>query len=192
LGTSGRSLLNSSADPIASKLALDEELKELGKKLQDMEMHEFIGGRPSWNAFLDKGKKVSETVEQVLPRVRKNMSVSDNSKKDYKDSVKRVVGNLKNEWEIGKEHRYTPELERLRNSFRILGYTFHRLANSPESDFFNNARQRLLELGRRLRALSTPKFFGYGGTGFDPIENIRDEVESCIKIGEEIIGILEK
>lgn len=192
LATSGRSLLDLSAEPIASKLALNEELKELGKKLQDMERHEFIGGRTAWDAFLDKGKNVSEIVERVLPRIRKNMSTSESTKKDFKDSIKRAVGNLKNEWEIGKEFRYTPELERLRNSFRILGYTFHRLANMPESDFFDNARQRLLELGRTLRALSTPRFFGYGGTGFDPIQNIKDEVESCITIGDETTGILEK
>jgi hypothetical protein len=192
LGTSGRSLLDLSADPIASKLALDKELKELGKKLQDMEMHEFVGGRSSWDAFLDKGKKASEIVERILPRIRKNMSTSANSKKDFKDSVKRTNRNLKNEWEIGKEFHYTSELERLRNSFRILGYTFQRLANLPESDFFDNIRQRLLELGRKLRALSTPRFFGYGGTGFDPIQNIKDEVELCIKIGDETVGMLEK
>lgn len=190
LGTTGRSLLQLSTDPVASRLALNEELKEIGKKLQDMEAHQFYLGKETWDAFLNKGKEVSEKVELVLPRIRKNISANEKSKKQFADALKRVVGNLKNEWEIGKEYQYNPELETLRDSFRILGYSFHRLATLPESDMFENIKQRLLELGRRLRALSTPRKWGWGGLGENPVLKIKDDVEDCIKICDQIVSSL--
>lgn len=187
LGSTGRALIDLSTRSEANELGLKEELVETGKALLDMELHQFYLGRETWDAFLSKGKELSGEVNRMVARIQKNITVGEDTKRVFKDQVKTSVAGLENGWNIGQKYRYGSQLEKLRDSFRIMGYTFHRLAVLPESLLFDDAREKLLSLGNRLRILSTPKGFGLSALGFDHIQHISTEVKACIKIGQELI-----
>src|SRR5215207_3000399 len=134
LGINGKLLLELSSDVNARKLKLDEKLKELAEKLKDMESYQFYLGKEYYDRFLDNGRHISKGLEPLTRQIRDIISINY-SKAEFKVLIEAAVVNLKNNWEIGRKYNIAKsDLETLRDSFRISGYEFHRLAFLPVED----------------------------------------------------------
>jgi hypothetical protein len=192
LGSNGQILLEFSSLPAARSLELQQNMKELGLKLKDMEAYKFYLGREYYDRFVENGKNISKQVEPLIGQL-KRMIVNSPSDLEFKERLETAVEDLRNNWELGKRYRAsTTELERLKDTFRISAYHIHKLVTLYKSENNGKIQSDLFEISKRLRALSTPEGFGLLILGFDNVSHITPEVEACFRMAERAISEAKK
>lgn len=175
IGATARRLTILSEKKIGKDLGIDPTLKQLGNRLEDAEAYEFYMGRQS---VIDFGKIMKDCLmltNQLYEQVKKNMPVS--SLPNFKGVVTENIGLLTNEWEKAEKYFQRGELEKLRESFRRFGYTFHRLGTLPDADL-GGVSLELKEAGEKLRNLSsTQKYFIVDMVG---LNKIKEEIKPVL------------
>jgi len=190
LGIRGDVIFESSADPVAQDLGLVDELKKIGKNLKDLESYRFSLGIESWNKFLELGKDISNHLEKIISKIDDMAKRDEKNLPEFLQTVQRSTNKLKNEWELAQSYQFGTEFDHFRDVLRTFAYNFHRYGYLLDPTLFGNYRTRLIDLAVKLRTISTPKFFGFGGIGMNPIQKVKDDVDKCITIAEKIVDDL--
>jgi hypothetical protein len=184
LGATGRIFLELSAKQAARDMGIAEGLKELGNKLEDLEMHKFYIGKASVDEFGKKLKECNILAKKFYEQIKKRMpsSVIPN----YPQVVVETIESLNNEWVKAPRYMERGEPEKLRESFRRFGYTFHRLGSLPDADKYNGLSVELREVGEKLRNLSSTSKYFLPALGLDPIEKVKEEIERVLSTLDDI------
>lgn len=181
LGIRGQRILALTARPALRELKIDIQiLKQIGKGLIDLKNFRFYIGATYWNQFFSNGNTVLTTINPIIEELRNKIPLDQNSKRQYRDELETTIEELRDIWEVGQSAQFGPELEQLRDYFRVYGSKFQSLANLPNSDIVPSTRQALLEIASKLRTLSTVKGWGLDNIGFDHIDHVKPKIEECL------------
>jgi len=178
IGATARRIEVLSGNQFATDLGIDSTVRELGGKLEDAEAHEFYMGMESVTEF---GKKLEDCVKlsnKLYEPVKKNMPPS--TLPDFKQIVSENVESLRNEWIKSTKYLQRGELEKLQDSFRRFGYTFHRLGVLPDADKYSGLSIELRKVGERLRNLSSTQKYFLMSVGVNPLDKIKLEIEPIL------------
>jgi len=188
LGATARILSDLSLNPVAKKLGVVDELNDLSLKLEEMESYQFYLGEESWNGFISIGKQCLVIANRLYSQMKKHYAISEKLLVSFKELCIKNIEILKKEW--GKSETYLDrgEIDRLKEELRILGYTFYRLGSIPEADKYN-VSLKLRELGEKARKLSSMRYF-QEGVGFNPVEEMKPEMEQALKLADEILEVI--
>ena len=186
LGATARILSDLSLKPISSELGITDELRNLSSLLEDMASYRFYLGKESWNGFFKLRKECLKIANRLYSRMKKHYNISGKSISDFRKMCRKNIETLKNEWSKAEKYLERGEIDRLKEEFRRLGYTFHRLGSIPEAEECN-VELELREMGERLRALSSMKYF-LPYIGYNPIEKMKPEIEYVLKLSQEILN----
>jgi len=178
VGATARRINILSRNPFAKDLAIDLTLKDLSSRLEDAEAYEFYMGAESVQEFGTILQACFTLSNRLLEQVKKNMPTSTLS--DFKRIVSENVEAVKGEWIKSAKYLQRGELGKLQDSFRRIGYTFHRLGSLPDADKYADLSIELKEIGEKLRNLSsTQKYFlMYGAV--NPLDKIKKEIEPIL------------
>jgi len=178
LGATARRLSVLSTNQFAKDSAIDTILKELSNKLEDAEAHEFHSGMESVRDFGNKLQDCSKLSDQLYGQIKKNApsSVLPN----FKLVILENIQLLTNEWNKSEKYLQRGELEKLRDSFRRFGYTFHRLGFLPDADKYGLSIE-LKEIGELLRKLSSTQNYFLMSMGVNPLDKIKPEIVRIIE-----------
>lgn len=187
MGSTGEILLKLSMDSKADELGLSNELRQLGDMLEEITRHQFyMNGGKSWKGFGDKGDKALKLTNQLLTRALKNYQLQREQLLQIKEVIAKNIKELKNCWRKREQYLASGELSILKDMLRRLAYNFNRFANIPsqfeEFDFSNKLRQ----LAKNLREISSDKYFRRA-LGYNPLEKIKDKMEENLQISEKIL-----
>jgi hypothetical protein len=187
LGSSADEVLSLSSQPIIKRTELDaNKLKQIANRLMEVSDYKFYIGQQHWNVFISKCKDILQHIDPIVDSIRKRLIVNEISKKQYKNLIQVAIDELKNDWEIAQTPEYRNKLEKLRDSFTMYGYRFHRMANLHEAEEIDDVRPKLQKLSMQLRRLSSVDGWGISPIGFDRIKHVRPPMEDNLKIVEEI------
>jgi len=190
LGATGKRLLQLSTKRTAREMGIADGLKELGNKLEDLEMYQFYMGKESVNEF---GRQINESktlADKFYEQIKKN--APRRVVPNYAEVFEETVELFKNEWEKAPRYRERGEIERLRESFRRFGYNFHRLGSLPDADAHNNLSIELREIGEKARNLSSTYKYFLPVAAWNPIEKVKQEVEAILAKLEQLKLVFKK
>jgi hypothetical protein len=178
IGATARRIYELSRNQFSKDFAVDVPLKELSDKLEDVEAYEFYMGIESVTEF---GKKLEECIRLsnlLIQQIKKNMPPT--VAPDFKRYILENTESLKDEWIKAPKYLERGDLEKLRDSFRRFGYTFHRLSALPDADQFENLSIDLKEVGEKLRNLSSTEKYFLLSMGVNPLDKIKNEIEPIL------------
>jgi hypothetical protein len=173
IGATARRLSVLSVDKFAKSFGIDATLKELGDKLEDAEAHEFYMGMESVKEFGNKLQDCLKLSNLLYAQIKKN--APSLLLPNFKLVVSENIELLENEWNKSDKYLQRGELEKLRDSFRRFGYTFHRLASLPDADKYGFSVE-LEEIGDSLRKLSSTQNYFLPSMGVNPLDKIKPEM----------------
>jgi len=184
LGSTGRRFRELSVKQAARDMGISYQLEELGANLEDLEAHRFyLNGGKSVDKFGEKLKNCAKQASRLYEQVKKNLSTS--AMPNYSRLVIESISSLRNEWSNAPRYKKRRELDRLRESFRRLGFTFHRLGSLPDADT-KNVSIDLREVGLRLRNLSSVEKYFLPVANWNPIERAKKEIREILNILESV------
>ncbi len=192
LGSRGQEIFDASADPIAVEFGLNNELKDLGTKLVEIENYQLYLGQESWKKFLALGEEGAKIVDNSLEKIEKILKKDEGNIPDFIQTVEYEKNKLKNDWEKAQGYKFGSEFDQWRDELRIFAYDFHRYAFLLDSQKYKDQYLKLIELSTKLRMLTTPKIFGFGATGYNPIDSMKDQMNECLSLAEEIPKMFSK
>jgi hypothetical protein len=177
LGSTAQRITLLAANENAKRLGIDKRLRELSGKLEDAQAHEFYMGMDSVLDFGEKLKVIVSIANPLLEQVVKNMPTKVIT--DFKRTLMENVELLNNEWQKANKYLERGELEKLQDALRRFGYTFHRLGSIPDADSYAIGFD-LIEIGERIRKLSSTEKYFLSYMGANPIEKISFEMTSIL------------
>lgn len=192
LGNIGLALGSQLQEPVLEELQLVSDLVVISSDLRQLEMHQFYVGVEYYESFYSNGETTLKKIQSLIPRVRKNILISKESKDLFLKMTERSRNNLKNEWSVSQNYWRTGDLERLRGFLRIVTYESNRYRNLPETQESDKVQENLSKLSKLLGTLSTVKGFGFYRSGFNNIEHIRSSIERSLKMIEDTIILFKK
>lgn len=173
IGATARRLSILSANQYAKNLGIDTILKELGRKLEDAEAHEFYLGMKSVEEFGNKLQDCLKLSNRLYEQIKKNAPPL--LLPNFKLVVSENIELLKSEWNKSDKYLQRGEIEKLRDAFRRYGYTFHRLASLQDADKYGLSIE-LKEIGESLRKLSSTQNYFLLSMGVNPLDKIKPEM----------------
>ena len=177
IGATARRLTILSAKEFGQNLGIDQTLKHLSNRLEDAESYEFYMGMQSVKDFGEILNDCLKLSNQLYEQVKKNMPRP--TLPNFKRVVTENIDLLEAEWDKAEKYFQRGELEKLRDSFRRFGYTFHRLGNLPDADL-QGISIELREAGEKLRNLSSTEKYFLTGIGENPLIKINEEIQPTL------------
>jgi len=181
IGSTGRSLIEISFDNEIKQEGFASELTKLGSLMEDLENHQFyIDGGKSWKEFEDKGNRVLETVEKIISRVKKRVSLSNEFIIEISKSLEKNIQELNFHWTRRDEYLKNGKILLLKDHLRRLAYNIYRISNIPiqyeEFEYLFESKKMALE----LRELSSIKYFRMT-IGHNPLSEIDKKMNEIIE-----------